>query len=38
MQYKMSQSDWLRIGEEAGWLRTDGEQVVLTKQGKSMAD
>lgn len=35
MQYKMSQSDWLRIGEEAGWLRTDGEQVVLAKQGKS---
>ena len=21
MQYKMSQSDWLRIGEETGWLK-----------------
>lgn len=34
MQYKMSQSDWLRIGEEAGWLK-EGEKVVLAELGKS---
>ena len=34
MQYKMSKSEWLRIGEEAGWLK-EGEKVVLAELGKS---